>query len=262
VWRVTEWQWNAYPKHVKRIEPRRVQIDDDKGVVYIDGKIVPDSELIIFNSPNEPLLIAGARAIRTSMLLDAAAANAADGVPPMGILSPADGYSTPTADELTSITDAWRTARKNSSTAFLQGVQYTAVGWNPQQLQMHEARQHAALEIARLTGVDPEELGVSTTSRTYANQYDRRKNFLDFTQAGYRLAIEERLSMRDCSPRGFTAKFNLGAFLRSDDLTRMSVYEKALATGALTHDEIRELEDRPATDAPATPVAPVREIPA
>src|SRR5690606_29464466 len=93
-------------------------------------------------------------------------------------------------------------------------------------------------------GIDPEELGVSTTSRTYFNAQDRRKAFLDFVIGGYRQAIEDRLSMPDVTPAGYTVRFNLSAFLRSDDKTRMETYEIGLRVGAYTRSEVRDLEDK------------------
>jgi phage portal protein BeeE len=101
------------------------------------------------------------------------------------------------------------------------------------------------LEIARAIGVDPEDLGVSTTSRTYQNSEQRRQDMLDFTFAAYRAAMEQRLSMRDVLPRGYEAKVNLDSFLRSDTLGRMQAYKIAEEVKALTEDEVRELEDRP-----------------
>ena len=63
--------------------------------------------------------------------------------------------------------------------------------------------------IARAAGVDPEDLGVSTTSRTYQNSEQRRQDLLDFTLSAYMKAVEQRLSMADVTPRGYRAKFNL-----------------------------------------------------
>jgi phage portal protein BeeE len=101
------------------------------------------------------------------------------------------------------------------------------------------------LEIARAAGVDPEDLGVSTTSRTYQNAEQRRLDLLDFTLAHYMSAVEQRLSMRDVLPRGYEAKVNLDGFLRSDTKTRFEAHELALKNGFETVGEVRELEDRP-----------------
>lgn len=261
-WRVVEFGWHTYPEKVRRLDPRSVAVNADTGQVYVNGKPVPDSELIRFDSPNDGLLIAGARAIRTALRLDAAAANMADGVPPLDYFTPAEGADPAEDEDVVAVLDGWQTARRTRSTGYVPAaLKYNLAGWNPEQLQMAEARNHAVLEIARLTGIDPEELGVSTTSRTYANQFDRRKAFLDFAVGPYLHAVEQRLTMGDVSPHGSYAKFNLSAFLRSDDKTRMETYEIAQRVGALTTDEIRVLEDRIPLTPSQRPVVPAPAVP-
>lgn len=257
-WRVVEFGWHNYPVKVKRIDPRRVTVKEDQGEVRIDGAVVPNRELIRFDAPTDGLLIAGARAIRTLLALDSAAARASDGTPPVDYFTPADGFDDPAEDDdVEALLDAWDEARRKRSTAYVpQALKYNIAGWSPEQLQMADARQHAVLEIARLAGIDAEELGVSTTSRTYANQWDRRKSFLDFTLGAFRQAFEDRLSMGDLTPRGYAVKFNLSSFLRSDDLTRMQTYEIGHRVGAYTTPEIRDLEDKPPLDPSALPPAP------
>lgn len=253
-WRITEFAWHGYPVKVKRLDPRTVSVGDGK--VMVDGKHVPDSQLIRFDSPNDGLLVAGARAIRTCLALDAAANRYADGAPPLDYFTPADGVDPGEDEDIVGVLNDWQTARQTRSTGYVPAaLQYNIAGWNPEQLQMAEARQHATLEIARIAGVDPEELGVSTTSRTYANQFDRRKNFIDFTLGGYLVAVEERLSMGDVTPRGYYAKFNLDSFLRSDTKSRYEAYEIGLRVGALTQADIAALEDK--TPRPIERPAPV-----
>ncbi|MFT4189848.1 MAG: phage portal protein [Aeromicrobium sp.] len=249
-WRVTRFGWHTFPVEVKRIDPRRVALGLD-GKVSVDGRTVPAEEMIRFDSPTEGLLVAGARAIRTCLNLDAAASRTADGTPPVDYFTPTDATTDATdADEVAAFLGSWEDARRARSTGWVPyALKYNVAGWSPDQLQLVEGRQHAVLEIARLMGVDPEELGVSTTSRTYANSEDRRKTFVDFTLGQFRQAFEDRLSMNDVTPRGYTARINLDAFLRGDTKSRYEAYEVAVRVGALTVPEIRELEDRP----PLTP---------
>ena len=256
-WRITAFDWRGYPARVKRLKPQQVSVDEDRGEVYVDGKRVPDSELIRFDSPNDALLVAGARAIRQCLILDRAAQRYAEGAPPGDYFTPADSSVDPyeTADELrTELLDPWATARQQRSTAWVPAaVNYHAASFNPEQLELADQRQHAVLEIARVAGIDPEELGVSTTSRTYANQYDRRKAFIDFTLGGYRAAIEDRLSMGDVTARGSVVRFDLDAFLRTDALSRYQAYKAGLEVGAIEDQaEVRRLEGKPAFGTPAT----------
>lgn len=262
-WRITESGYNDFPLYVKRLKPSQVTVDEDRGKVYVDGKHVPDGELIRFDSPNDALLVAGARAIRQCLLLDAAAQRYADGAPPGDYFTPAEGVDPyGSADELRNeLLDPWASARRTRSTGYIPAaVQYHAASFNPEQLELADQRQHAVLEIARVAGVDPEELGVSTTSRTYANQFDRRKAFLDFTLGAYRAAIEDRLSMNDVTPRGTVVRFDLDGFLRSSAKERFEAYKLGLEVGAIAEDEIRPSEGKPQIAAARPAVAAVRPI--
>lgn len=269
-WRIVEVGWHGYPVKVRRLDPRTVTVNNDarpcgavncEGKVSVDGRHVHDAELIRFDSPNDGLLIAGARAIRTCLQLDAAAARNSDGAPPIDYFTPAEGADPADDTEIIVMLDAWRTARQSRSTGYVPAaLKYNSGGWNAEQMQMAEQRQHAVLEIARCAGIDAEELGVSTTSRTYSNQFDRRKAYVDFCLGGYRQAVEDRLSMGDVTPGGYAAKVNLSAFLRSDDKTRYEAYALGLAVGAIDQPEIRDLEDKPALAAPASP-APEAPMP-
>lgn len=259
-WLVVEFGWHNYPTKVRRLRPGQVTVDETTGVVLVDGKKPADGTLIRFDSPTDALLVAGARAIRTCLNLDAAAARAADGTPPMEYFTPAtevDPFDTD--EEVKEFLGDWKAARQERTSAYVPAaVKLNVHGWNPEQLQLADARQHAVLEIARVGGVDPEELGVSTTSRTYANAFDRRKNFTDFTIGQYRQAFEDRLSMGDITPGGYVARQNLDAFLRSDPKTRMETYALGLEVGAYDgRQEVRHLEG----GAPLTQPAPVKEAP-
>lgn len=261
-WRIVETDYRDFPARVKRLKPGQVSIDEDQGKVYVDGKHVPDKQLIRFDSPNDGLLIAGARAIRQCLLLDQAAQRYADGAPPGDYFTPADGAD-PFDDDTeaqTLLLDPWAAARKARSTAWVPAaVNYHTATFNPEQLELADQRQHAVLEIARVAGIDPEELGVSTTSRTYANQFDRRKAFLDFTLGSYRAAIEDRLSMGDVTVRGSAVRFDLDGFLRSSAKERYEAYRLGLDVGAIAPEEIRPAEGKPQLPV-ARAIAPVRAI--
>lgn len=263
-WRIVETDYRHYPAFVKRIDPREVDVNDDEGKVYVKGKHVADNELIRFDSPNDGMLIAGARAIRQCLLLDQAAQRYAEGAPPGDFFTPADNADPFESDEEARelLLDPWARARKMRSTGWVPAaVNYHTATFNPEQLELADQRQHAVLEIARVAGVDPEELGVSTTSRTYANQFDRRKAFLDFTLGAYRAAIEDRLSMGDVTVRGSLVRFDLDEFLRSSAKDRFEAYKLGLEVGAIGPDEIRPAERKPQLP-DERPTAPVRALPA
>lgn len=252
-WQIVDYGWHGYPVKIRRLDPRSVSVTQE-GRVYVTRsgnygsatEWVSDSDLIRFDSPNDALLVAGARAIRTALVLDAAAARYADGAPPTDYFSPADGMGPLADDVVVEFLNAWQTARQTRSTGYIPPeLKYNVAGWSPEQLQLADARQHAVLEIARVAGIEPEELGVSTTSRTYFNAFDRKQNFIQLTLGGYRQAFEDRLSMGDVTPRGYYVKQNFDSFLRTDTLTRYQTYAAGLQVGAIDKSEIRALEDKP-----------------
>jgi len=266
-WRVLEFGWHGYPTKVRRLEPRTVQVrQNSKVYVARDGtpqgqawEAVPDDQLIRIDSPNDPLLVSGARAIRAALKLDMQAARLADNPAPAGVFTPVEGVDPGSSEEIAEMLDEWNAARGDSAWGYVgAALKLNPLSWTPEQLQLADSRQHAVLEIARCAGIDPEDLGVSTTSRTYQNAETRRLDLLDFTLGAYVSALQERLSMNDVLPRGHFARIQFGGFLRSDTKTRMETYEIGLRVGAYDAARIAELEDIPtATPAIAPKPAPV-----
>jgi len=268
-WRVLEFGWHGFPTFAAHVDTNRVSVTGwmppvngsspsmpiGQARVLIDGRPVPDDQVIRFDSPNPPLLVHAARAIRTCLVLDRAASRYADEPVPLGYFTPKEGTS-PREDDtaVQALLDKWQQSRMKRVWAYIgKAWDIHTLQFNAEQIQLSDQRQHAVLEIARAAGLDPEDLGVSTTSRTYQNAEQRRLDLLDFTLAHYMAAVEQRLSMRDVLPRGYEAKVNLDGFLRSDTKTRFESHKIALDSGFETVEEVRELEDRP----PIRQTAPV-----
>jgi HK97 family phage portal protein len=259
-WRVRKFGWHGYPIEAQHIDRSRVHVSASAGIahisqsrvpitgkVYIDGQLVADEEVIRFDSPNPPLLVHAARAIRTCLRLDRTASRYADEPLPLGVFTPKDADAIePDEEEIQAMLDNWEQSRRSRAWGYVgSALDVNVLQFNAEQIQLAEQRNHAVLEIARAAGIDPEDLGVSTTSRTYQNAEQRRLDLLDFTLKAYVSAVEQRLTMRDVLPRGYMAKVNLDGFLRSDTMTRMQAYAIGLPVGAYTRPEIRALENKP-----------------
>jgi hypothetical protein len=236
----------GFPAVVERVEFGRWSQDSDSGKITVNGREVDTADVILFTSPCDPLLVAGAPAIRNLLALERTASLYADSPEAAEYFTPTDGDPADDADVERLLAD-WRDARRTRSTAYVPA----AVTLNKidrmtaEELQLISAREFAVTEVARLTGIDADWLSVNTTSRTYANAQDARRSFVDFVLAPYIHAIEERLSLGDCTPRGQAVKFNLDGFLRASTLERYQAHAVALSAGFLTVDEVRALEDRP-----------------
>lgn len=253
--RVTKLAANGFPAEVVRLEPTSVNITK-QGKVYVNTRtgqpqgstweFVDDSELIRIDSPNDGILTAGARAIRIALQLMATAGRYADDPGMFGYLTPKDGADGPADDaEANKMLDDFEDRRRRRSIGFINEMDFNLVSWSPEQLQLKDARDYAVLELARLFGVDPEEFGVSTTSRTYANSEQRRLDLIDFTLFAYVRSIEDRMRMSDVLPPGERWIYDYTDFLRSDTLTRLQAYEAGLKIGIYTPERIAEIERIP-----------------
>ena len=98
-----------------------------------------------------------------------------------------------------------------------------------------------------ITGVPPYLLGVPSESRVYANMETEWANFIRVTLGRYLSPLEHVWSQ--CFPANKVVRFRTDQLLRADAAARWAMYEAADRIGAMTRDEIREMERMP----PLTP---------
>jgi HK97 family phage prohead protease len=284
-WEIIDADQDGYPLACTRRDPLTVStqppnttrspaplpsgIDPRHAVVWVDGRPVAFNRMIRFDSPNPPILTSGARAIRRAVLLDGAAALYADDPRPLDYFTPAENVDPGTDEEIEAVLAKWRAARKKRSTAFVPAaLKYNTVEQpNPRDLQLVELQERAALDVANVLGLDPEDVGLSTTSRTYQNAIDRRRDRINDVLSPYMRAVTDRLSMPDVTRRGTVVDFDLDDYLRADPKTRWEVYEIGQRIGAIVTEEIRVEEKlgplppgaKPKPAPAATPPAPSTE---
>ena len=255
-WRVLEFGWHGYPTKVRRLDPQTVTVVQNVGVYTTKAghsgttvEWLQDEELIRFDSPNDGLLVAGGRAIRTLLTLDAAAARYSEEPLPTTYFTPADNTDPATDEDIQDILDDWKKSRQTRATGYVPaGLKLNSVTpMTAEQMQLAESREHAVLELARLTGVDPNDLGVPQSTNTYFNAYDRKQHFANGTLGPYRQAFEDRLSMGDVTARGYSGRLNLDAYMRTDALSRYQAYQLGLQVGAITPAQIKAAEGVPDT---------------
>lgn len=239
--RTTQVGWHRLPAEVVRLDADTVTIQP-KQVSYGYGTatVWPDVESVIrIDSPNAGLLALG-RAIRILILLENAGLRHVEGAPPLDYFTPSDPDVEPSDTQVVEILNDWKTVRQTNATGYVPAaLTYNIAGWNPEQLQLVEARQFAITEIARLTGIDAEELSVPTTSRTYFNGQDRGRERVRNILGPYMRAFEERFSMDDVTPPGFTVKFDPSAYLQLDDLQAAQADQILVDAKIITPDEAR-----------------------
>lgn len=233
-----------------RISPDRVtqklNANSTEVIGYqVDGAIVPNQgvgSLIVFYGLDEGLLNRAGRTIRAAHALEQAAETFAKEPVPLQVLK-SNGTNLP-AERIAKLLEAWRAARTNKSTAFLNAdVELQALGIDPAKLQLNEARQYVALELARACNLPAYFVSAETTSMTYSNTTSERRGLIDFSLRPILSAIEQRLSMPDFVSSTTEIRFSLDDFLRGNALERAQVYQILNTIGAMSVQQIQEEED-------------------
>jgi HK97 family phage portal protein len=212
----------------------------------VNGQQVPmqgvGSIIAFYNLAESGLLNRAGRTIRAAIELEKAAEiYAKEPLPTMVLKS--TGTNLP-SERIKSLLESWKISRQNRSTAFLNAdIELQALGFDPKQLQLSEARQYIALELARQAGIPAYFLSAESTSMTYSNATSERRSLIDFSLRPILTAIESRLSMSDFTPNGTHVRFDLDDFLRGNPLERAQIYQILSTIGAMTVEEIRKAED-------------------
>jgi len=257
-WQIVELFADTYRvRSVQRVSPARVTIQTNSiasEIEYymVDGTPVPNAgvgSLVVFNGNDEGLLNRAGATIRTGAELERAAAMyAREPVPSMVLKS--NGTALP-ADRIAKLLDSWGAARRSRGTAFLNAdVELQTVGFDPEKLQLNQARSYVATELARATGIPAYYVDAETgSSMTYSNATTQRQTLLDFSLIPLMTSISERLSMPDFVPSSQEVKYDLSDYLRGSDLERANIYKTlnsivdAQGNPAITVDEIRQAEE-------------------
>jgi hypothetical protein len=296
-WEVTSKDFANYPASVRRIDPAHVRLTDPGGpssnttlpylqplspsttaprdqrwvwVDYCDGRgwQKRDSSLMIrFDSPNPGLLKANARAIRIAIKLDRLTEMYAENPALREFFTDnpdfdGDPYE---EDEIDTFLAEYGAMRQNRPYGWLPGqVKRSDVNApSPKDLTLADLQDRVNVAIANGIGVDPEDLGVSTTSRTYFNSVDKKQDKINRVYAPYMAAITDRLSMGDVTVRGQAARFDLVDYLKSDPVTQATYWKVLKELGVTDAAEIRGWAGLtgppPTAPAPAVPVDVSRE---
>lgn len=233
-----------------RLDPRRVQPLYNQTMTAIDGYRVDGvvapaagiGSIIRFDGADEGFLNRAGRTIQAAVELEKAALlYAKEPVPSMVLKSTGTNL---TSERIAKLLESWRNSRATRSTAFLNAdVEMKEIGFDPKALQLTEARQYVALEIARAAGIPAYFLSAETTSMTYSNATSERRSLVDFSLRPILASIEKRLSLPDICASTTEIRFDLDDFLRGNPLERAQVYQILNGIGAMSVEQIQEEED-------------------
>ena len=170
-----------------------------------------------------------------------------NGAKPGGILSTEQGLKQDQIDLIRSSWEATHSGNDNAhKAAILQGgLKWTAIGMTSDDAQFLETRKYQRSEIAGIFRVPPHMIG-DLEKATFSNIEQQSLEFVTNTLMPWLTRIEQRVNMQLLQPkeRGrYYAKLNQTALLRGDMKSRGEFYTKLQQVGALSPNEIRELED-------------------
>jgi len=180
--------------------------------IQYNGQTIPNRDVIVFYSPMAPLLGIGGRAIRTAERLDTAAWRFSSTTVAAGWLEQTEGDMLD--DEyLDDAANRWQELRDlNAIAALGRGWKWNESSMDPSKLQLTEARQHQALELARLVNVSPFLVGAPTGSgMTYQNAEQARQQLAQDALPFIEM-IEQTLSADNVTPRGRVIKLDRSAW--------------------------------------------------
>jgi HK97 family phage portal protein len=252
-WQVTEiYADDGRPARFEWISPTRVTVNVNATATLvdsyaIDGKPVPMDglgSLITFQSLTDPILQAGAQVIRSAYDIQKASAVSANTPIPSGVLK--NNGADLAESEVQSLLAKWKESRSRGSTAYLTStLEYQPTSFSPKDMGYKDMLMANSTQIARLFNVPAYYLSADeTTSMTYSNVQDERKQFVALTLQPWITAIEDRLSMNDITNSQNYVRFELDdTFLRSDTLERLTAIEKMLAMGLISVEEARAMEE-------------------
>lgn len=229
---------------VERVHPSRITTEsaaldpDTVAAWYIDGRRAVEDDLIIIDAADLGGLNRRSQLLELYLDLQDAAHRYANAPHPHAILR--NSGADLTDDEVDKLLDTWEAARTTRAVGYLNSVvEYQTVGWNAQELQLTEAREHAALEVARLFGLSARDLDAkSGASMTYSNAVEARRDRLEALRQ-WMVPITAAVS-HDTRP--INVDLAVDAYTRDDPAARMSTWVTALDAGILTLDQVQRLE--------------------
>jgi HK97 family phage portal protein len=248
IWEVIEvFASDNRPARFRRIDPTRVTWELNASMTaitqwLIDGNPAPPTgvgSIVQFAGTSEGALNYAGLTIRTAAALERAAFNYATDPMPSGVLKNT-GFDLD-EEQIQNLLQNWRSARQSKATAYLaNNLDYQTISFDPQKLQLNEARNYMATELSRLMNVDAYITDApSGESMSYNNQQDRRRDFVNTTLAGYVSVIEHTLSMESITPRGQYIKFGLDDYLRLNPNEHADYLIKLVTAGLMTVNEAR-----------------------
>ena len=155
-------------------------------------------------------------------------------------------------DQRKSLRETWQStfggASESGKVAVLGAdMKYQAIQATNDVSQYDQSRRYQVEEICRAFGVDPVMIGYADKTATFASVEQKSIQHVVYTLGPWYSCLEKSankwLLTKSERSKGFYFKFNVNALLRGASADRASFYTQLYNVGALSPNEIRELED-------------------
>lgn len=244
------------PVPVAQVGVRQVLVDDGYGGLTgrkeydVNGRLFDQSDIFHVKGPCAPGALRGLGVLETQLagltlardLESQAQAISLHGVP-TGLLKSTNPEMEPT--DLSDAKAAWLTAQSTRTIAALgPNIDFEPLAWNPEEMQLVEARKFSLTLIELMFGLPVGWLGGAAPSKTYSNVEQDAVNLIKFSKLAGMVSRTESVFTIKTLPRGQSAIANMDAVLRSDTMNRYKAHQ--LATGNKpwkTINEVRRVED-------------------
>lgn len=206
---------DGFPLTTHRIPQDEWDFDDDTHSVLVRGVPAGRGEVILIAGLHEGILSFGSDVIDDARtLFRNVRRRIANPVP--GLELHQTGGDELTDDEIDALVAEWAAARagENGGVAYTnEFIETKELGSNSDTALMIEARNAAAVDLARIVGISAGQIDATApkASLNYETTTGRNQEFVDLDLALYMTPITARLSMDDVCPRGQRVDFDLSA---------------------------------------------------
>lgn len=146
------------------------------------------------------------------------------------------------------------------------GVEWQKLSITPEDAQMLESRAFSLEEVCRFFGVPPFMIGHTEKSTSWGTGIEQQTiGFQKFTLRRRLKRIEQAVAKQLLSAAdraaGVTVEFNIEGLLRGDSKSRAAFYTSMTQIGAMTINEVRQLENMPPVDGGEVPRMQMQNVP-
>ena len=209
----------GFPLTLQHLDYRWLRITRNK-ISYLDVEL-PLGDVVRFDAPvhQDGALRDGASVLRTALELEATVRRYAKNPMPLGVLSDpsaatAGGRDQQNTAAVDRILNRWEVGALKRVVRWIGRLKFDAIQFNPEQLQLNASAERSDTKIAQLLWLTPDDVNAPATgSDTYRNLEAEAADKIN-TIRPYMLAITQRLSLPDITPRGQSVKFSTTAYVR------------------------------------------------